>query len=61
MNIILYLTGPAAYKLGPMIGPSIVSGKSGASYSMTGRATVGSFHEDLRKVVCMKFGYDFID
>merc|ERR1711881_661654 len=41
--------GPAAYQLFPMLGTKIVSGMSAPSYSMTGRAIVGSFHEDLRK------------
>jgi len=33
-----------------MLGSRVIAAKSAASYSMTGRATVGSFHEDLRKV-----------
>lgn len=41
--------GPAAYELNPMIGIHVLTKGSAPAYSMTARATVGSFHEDLRK------------
>nr|XP_039259154.1 outer dense fiber protein 3-like isoform X1 [Styela clava] len=41
--------GPAAYNLPTMLGSKVVSKTSAPGYSMTGRVTVGSFHEDLRK------------
>ncbi|KAL3312632.1 Outer dense fiber protein 3 [Cichlidogyrus casuarinus] len=42
--------GPNHYKLDPMIGRTYRSEKvSAASYSLTGRSKIGSFHEDLRK------------
>jgi len=41
--------GPAAYQLQPMIGTNLKARSSAPAYSMTARATVGSFHEDLRK------------
>jgi len=41
--------GPAAYILHPMMGVHVIGRSSAPAYSMTARATVGSFHEDLRK------------
>lgn len=41
--------GPAAYTLQPMVGIHVLTKSSAPAYSMTARATVGSFHEDLRK------------
>merc|ERR1712071_294375 len=41
--------GPAAYGLNPMLGIHVLTKGSAPAYSMTARATVGSFHEDLRK------------
>jgi len=41
--------GPAAYVLQSMTGVHVISRSSAPAYSMTARATVGSFHEDLRK------------
>jgi len=41
--------GPAAYGLNPMLGIHVLTKGSAPAYSMTARAAVGSFHEDLRK------------
>jgi hypothetical protein len=41
--------GPAAYGLNSCLGVHVITQSSAPAYSMTARATVGSFHEDLRK------------
>ncbi|KAK3548359.1 hypothetical protein QTP70_011290 [Hemibagrus guttatus] len=41
--------GPAAYMLPPVLGPISVSKRSAPSISLSGRSTIGSFHEDLKK------------
>ncbi|EDO39533.1 predicted protein [Nematostella vectensis] len=40
---------PNAYNLPQLLGPKVPNKYSSASYSMTGRATTGSFSEDLAK------------
>lgn len=41
---------PNAYTLPSMTGDRVVGRQSSASYSLTGRSKIGSFHEDLKKV-----------
>ncbi|XP_028671157.1 outer dense fiber protein 3-B-like [Erpetoichthys calabaricus] len=41
--------GPAAYTLPPMLGPKAVTKSSAPFYSLRGKSTIGSFHEDLQK------------
>ncbi|XP_062860938.1 ciliary microtubule associated protein 1B [Trichomycterus rosablanca] len=41
--------GPAAYALPPVLGPYTVDKRSAPNYSLSGRSTRGSFHEDLQK------------
>ena len=41
---------PNAYTLPSMTGSGVVGRQSSASYSLTGRSKIGSFHEDLKKV-----------
>ncbi|KAG2460402.1 ODF3A protein, partial [Polypterus senegalus] len=41
--------GPAAYTLPPMLGPKTVTKSSAPFYSLSGKSTIGSFHEDLQK------------
>ena len=42
--------GPDSYHLPAMLGSKVVGKCSAASFSMTGRSKIGSFHEDLQKV-----------
>ncbi len=41
---------PNAYSLPTMTGGNIVERKTAASFSMTGRSLIGSFHQDLKNV-----------
>ncbi|KAK3708610.1 hypothetical protein QZH41_011777 [Actinostola sp. cb2023] len=40
---------PSSYSLPALIGPKVVSKKSAAAHSMTGRSNIGGFSEDLQK------------
>ena len=42
---------PNVYTLPSMIGTNTVSKTSSAAFSMTGRSKIGSFHQDLKKVI----------
>ena len=46
---------PNSYCLPSLLGSAIVGKKSNPSYSMTGRSKIGSFHEDLKKVLRGKY------
>ena len=41
---------PSSYTLPAVLGSKAVGKASAASYSITGRSKIGSFHEDLQKV-----------
>ena len=52
---------PNTYTLPAMTGSGVVGKASSASYSITGRSKIGSFHEDLKKVSQQAFCYNTSD
>lgn len=41
---------PNTYALPEMMGANVIGKKSAATFKMTGRSIIGSFHQDMSKV-----------